>query len=61
MYAAFSYGYKCGSIIALSADAVMPICCAIQAGSFWLEVCSLALICISFFLSTSACSLPGWN
>ena len=32
--AASSYGYKCGSIIALCADAVMPICFAIRAGSF---------------------------
>ena len=61
MYTASSYGYKCGSFIALCADTVMPICYAIQAGSFWLEVCNLALICISFFLSTSACFLPGWN
>jgi len=61
MYMASSYGYKCDSFIALCANAVMPICFAIQAGSFWLEVCNLALICISFFHSISACSLPGWS
>jgi hypothetical protein len=34
VYMASSYGYKCGSFIAVFADAVLPICCTIQADSF---------------------------